>query len=244
MIVITLQSALKPYAPKIVFMKVRVVLVEPKWDLNVGSICRAMKNFGFSELYLVNPHAKLGPEAVKFSKHAKDVLEGAKKVKTMDAAFKGCTVVVGTTGIVKRFGKKILKKCTSSRNLKKKLSRGDKVAIVFGNEERGLSDDFLGECDFVAFIPTHPQYPVLNLSHAVAVMLYELYASRGEIELKKTREPVAPRERMAKLEELFLEFAKSNKTIRDPKKVATAFKRILRRSRPSEKEVQALFPAF
>ncbi len=223
-------------------MKLRVVLVEPKWDVNVGSICRAMKNFGASELYLVKPKAKLGVEAIKFAKHARGILEGAKKVKTMRQAFEGCTLVVGTTGIVKRFGKRILKKCVSARKLKKYLGKGDRVAIVFGNEERGLSDKFLGECDVVAFIPSNPRYPVLNLSHAVAIMLYELYATRGEEQLKE-RNP-APREKLERLEEMFYDYAKSNKSIRDPKKVATAFKRILRRARPSEKEIQTLFPAF
>jgi len=223
-------------------MKLRVVLVEPKWDVNVGSICRAMKNFGVGELYLVKPKAKLGIEAIKFAKHAREVLENAKKVKTMKQAFEGCTFVVGTTGIVKRFGKRILKKCVSVRKLKKQLGRGDRVAIVFGNEEHGLSDAFLGDCDFVAFIPSNPRYPVLNLSHAVAIVLCELYATRGEKQLKEI--PAAPREKLERLEKMFFEFAKGNKTVRDPKKVATSFKRILRRARPSEKEIQTLFPAF
>jgi len=222
-------------------MKLRVVLVEPKWDVNVGSICRAMKNFGASELFLVKPKAKLGVEAVKYAKHAREILENARKVNTMKQAFEGCTLVVGTTGIIKRFGKRILKKCVSARELRKFLGKKDTAAIVFGNEEHGLSDKFLGECDVVAFIPSSPKYPVLNLSHAVAIMLYEVYATEGE---KQMKELPAPREKLQRLEKLFLEFAKGNKTIRDPVKVSTAFKRILRRARPSETEIQTLFPAF
>lgn len=221
-------------------MKIRVVLVEPKGDVNVGSICRLMKNFDVEELYLVKPKAKLGPDAIKFAKHAKDVLDNAKKVKTMKQAFQGCTLVIGTTGVVKRFGKKMLKKCVSARKLKRYLGKKDNVALVFGNEEKGLSDKFLNECDLVAFIPSNPKYSVLNLSHAVGIMLYEMYLSEGEL-----KEIIAaPREKLDRLEKLFFEFASKNKTIRDPVKVSTAFKRILRRARPSEKEIQALFPAF
>ncbi|MFH1056766.1 MAG: TrmJ/YjtD family RNA methyltransferase [Candidatus Micrarchaeota archaeon] len=224
-------------------MKTRVVLVNTKWDLSVGSVCRLMKNFGLKELYLVNKQAPLGLEAIKFSKHAKDVLQKAKKVKTLEQALEGTTVVVGTTGIIKRFNKRILKKCVSARQLKSKLGRKDVVALVFGNEERGLSDEFLGECDLVSFIPTNPKYPVLNLSHAVGIVLYELFASRGERELKKEFKGAA-RENLSQLEGMFFEFAKRNPTVRNPKKVSLAFKRILRRARPTEEEVQALFAAF
>lgn len=220
------------------------MLVETKWDLNVGSVCRAMKNFGCTELYLVNPHAKLGPEAIKYSKHGRDVLESARKVKTLKQALKGCTVAVGTTGVVDRFGKRILKKCVSTRDLKKKLGRNDKVALVFGNEELGLGDKELNECDLVAFIPANPEYAVLNISHAVAVVLYELYASKGERELKKSAATPAPRHKLDRLEKMFLEFARENKGVHDPEKVATAFKRVLRRARPSDEEIQALYPAF
>ncbi len=226
--------------------KIRVVLVEPKWDLNVGSACRAMKNFGCTELYLVSPAAKLGPDAVKYAKHGADVLKKARKTKSLKQALKGCTVAVGTTGMVRRFGKRMLKKCVSTRDLKKAVGAGDKVALVFGNEESGLDARDLNECDFVAFIPASPEYPVLNISHAVAVVLYEICASEAEGRLKASGGlgAPAPRRKMERLERMFAGFVRNNKSVRDPEKVATAFKRVLRRSRPSDAEIQALYPAF
>ena len=220
-------------------MKVRVVLVEPLWDVNVGSVCRSMKNFGASELYLVNSKAPLGLEAVKFAKHAKNLLAKAKKVSSIKQAVEGCTVVVGTTGVVNRFNKRILKICVSSRELKSKLSSKDKVALLFGNEQHGLDEKTLEECDFVSFIPTKPSYVVMNLSHAVTVFLYELFSSQS-----KKLYDTAERKKLAQLEKMFLQFASSNKTILHPAKVGKAFKRILRRARPSDDEVQALFSAF
>ncbi|HIH20203.1 TPA: RNA methyltransferase [Candidatus Micrarchaeota archaeon] len=223
-------------------MKIRVVLVEPKWDINVGSVCRAIRNFRASELVLVNHTAPLGPEAVKFSKHAKNILKNARKVKSIGEAVEGCTIVVGTTGVVKRFGKKSLKKCVSVSELPSKFSKGDRVALLFGNEERGLADKGLQECDLVSFIPTNPNYPVLNLSHAVAVFLYEIYASKPTA--GKLLYTPASRKRIAQLEKMFGDFTAQNPAVRNKKTVSTAFKRILRRARPSQEEVQALYPAF
>jgi len=221
-------------------LKIRVVLVKPLWDVNVGSVCRAVKNFKASELVLVDSKAPLGLEAVKFAKHAKNVLQKARKTSSLKKAVEGCTVVVGTTGILPRFSKRMLKNCISAKELPSQLNKRDTVALLFGNEQRGLEEKVLDECDFVSFIPSNPRYPVLNLSHAVAVFLYELYASKKEKPLYKA----VARKSMVQLEKMFFEFAKANKTVRNPKKVSKAFKRILRRARPSEEEVQALYAAL
>ncbi len=85
------------------FKLLRVVLVEPEHELNVGASARAMKNFGCQELWLVRPTCRIGFEAVKFAKHSKDVLDNARTVKTLSAALKGVDFTVGTTGVVERF---------------------------------------------------------------------------------------------------------------------------------------------
>ncbi|WNY26068.1 RNA methyltransferase [Methanolapillus millepedarum] len=157
--------------------RIRVVLVEPLYQGNVGSVCRVMKNFGFLELYLVNP-CPLEGEARAMSSHAIDVLQNAKICKTIEEAILGCDVVIGTTG------SRAFKKCDHIRTpayspqmLKKRMSDyhpETKFAILFGREDTGFTNEELSGCMMIATIPTSHIYPVMNLSHAVGIMLYEL----------------------------------------------------------------------
>ncbi|MFH0922430.1 MAG: RNA methyltransferase, partial [Candidatus Micrarchaeota archaeon] len=144
-------------------MKLRLVLVEPMHDVNVGSAARACANFGVDEIILVNPQAKLGLQAKKYAKHAWPLLQKAKRVQTIAKAVRGCSLVVGTTGVVKRFGKRSVKNCVSVEELRSKISENDAVALLFGNEGTGLSESDLKKCDFIAFVPTSDGYSVLNL---------------------------------------------------------------------------------
>jgi tRNA C32,U32 (ribose-2'-O)-methylase TrmJ len=80
-------------------MKVKIVLVEPEYQVNVGSVARILGNFGFSELAIVKPKCEIGLDAIKFSKHALDILKNASICKSFDEAVEGCQLVVGTSGI-------------------------------------------------------------------------------------------------------------------------------------------------
>jgi tRNA/rRNA methyltransferase len=154
----------------------RVVLVEPLYQGNVGSVCRIMKNFGFSDLCLVNPCALEG-EARAMSAHAIDVLQNA-RICTMEEAIRGCDVVIGTTG------SRAFKGCDHIRTpafslkaLREKIEEyhpDTKFALLFGREDKGFSNDELSQCSMIATIPTSHIYPIMNLSHAVGVMAYEL----------------------------------------------------------------------
>ncbi len=124
---------------------VRVVLVEPKNEGNVGAVARAMKNFGARDLVLVGP-CPLGEEARKRAKHGVSVLEAARIARDFDAAVEGVDLTDGL------------------------------VALVFGREDFGLLDDELRRCDLLVTIPASAEYPILNLSHAAAILLYELHA--------------------------------------------------------------------
>jgi len=155
----------------------RVVLVRPKEEGNVGSVARAMKNFGFKELVLVDP-CKLDADARRFASHGRDVLKSAKKVKTFKEAIKGCSYVVGTTG--KSGGQKTpLRQGLIPEQIAERVAEATgKVALVFGNETSGLSNKDLELCDTMVRIPTNPKYPILNLAQAVCIMLYELAKKR------------------------------------------------------------------
>lgn len=227
-------------------MKLRFVLVRPEHDMNVGAVCRAIKNFGFGELWLVDPQCKLGLEARKYAKHSEEVLLNAKKVKTLKEAVEGCDAAVGTTGVPVRFHGRIFKNCIPLDKLYEKIRAFEKVAIVFGPEGTGLSEADTDLCDIVITIPTAPAHRVLNLSHAACTCAYQLFLdscrdkkSKDEIEYKR-----ASGHKIGTLENLFAEALKSSPTVRDKKKVAKAFQRLVKRSLPSEEEVSTLLCAL
>lgn len=161
-------------------MDIRIVLVEPLYQGNVGSVTRAMKNFGFSDLVLVNP-CKLEGEARAMSSHARDLLESARKVSSLEEAIDDRSIVIGTTGIAgSRFDLHLRVPGYSPSEMKERLQgMSGKVAILFGREDNGFTKEELKQCDMIMTIPTSEVYPVMNLSHAVAVVLYELSEVKG-----------------------------------------------------------------
>ncbi len=218
---------------------IRVVLVEPKFPVNLGSVCRVMRNFGARELFLVKPVTPISQEAIKYAKHARDLLEGARIVDDFEHAIIGCNYVVGTTGVVPRF-KYALKNCIAPRDVTSKVTRRDRLAVVFGNEGSGLDLATLKKCDAIVSIPAARKFGVLNLSHAVAVLLYELYVSRKvTLHYRPAR-----RTQVKYLQRMFGEIVDSIGEIRDKGKVMAAFDNVLSRSRVSDEELQALFVAF
>jgi TrmH family RNA methyltransferase len=147
---------------------ISVVLVEPKNSGNIGAVARVMANFGFEKLVLVNPKCNhLSQTARNRAKWAQIVLKKAKVVKKIPklGTLVATTAKIGTDYNIPR--SPITPKQLSS------LCKGS-VGIVFGREGTGLTNEEILECDFVATIPASKKYPVLNLSHSVAVVLYEL----------------------------------------------------------------------
>src|SRR3989338_4206192 len=146
-----------------------IILMEPEEPGNIGAVARAMKNFGFSNLILVNPKCDyLGEASRNRAKHAQDVLA---KVKVVSKLPKYHTLI-GTTG---RLGTdyNVPRSPIIPKNLQ--IPKKGKIGILFGREGVGLMNDEIQICDFIVSIPSNPEYPVLNLSHAVTIVLYELY---------------------------------------------------------------------
>lgn len=147
---------------------ISVVLIEPKNSGNVGAIARAMANFGFSNLVLVNPKCNhLSQTARNRAKWAQDVLHKAKVVKKLP---KIGTLVATTAKLGTEYN--IPRSPITPAQLSS-ICKGD-VGVVFGRESSGLTNEEILACDFVVSIPASKKYPVLNLSHSVAVVLYEL----------------------------------------------------------------------
>ena len=156
---------------------VAIILVEPQGALNIGSVCRAMMNFGFSDLRLVNPQADPQSEqARKMAVKAGDLLEKAAIYPDLASALSDCHFALGTT---RRFGKyreDFLHPEEAAESLLEMAGSG-KVALVFGREDRGLLTAELDLCQRFITIPTSDQLPSMNLAQAVAVCLYEVQKS-------------------------------------------------------------------
>lgn len=213
---------------------VRVVLVRPVYSSNVGLVCRAMKNFGFKELVVVQQsrRAVKTKTAYMYAKHSKEVLQGAQVFRTLNEALADCSLVVGTTGVTDRFHKQ-LKQCIPISELKNHLA--GKVALLFGSEGTGLNEVETAACDLLAYIPANPEHAVLNLSHAVAVVLFSLSGFQWSADTA-----LASHGQRRMLEEKFAGLIASLPSVKDKKKVLLAFRRILGRSGATSGEVQAL----
>jgi tRNA/rRNA methyltransferase len=153
----------------------RIVLVEPLHSGNVGSVARVMKNFGFGELVLLNP-CVLDMRARVMAVHAYDIIENARIELSLKGALAGSSVIIGTTGLAGTTeNEHVRMPALAPRKLKEKLTgKSGVVSLLFGRENDGLRNDELELCHILVNIPTSPDYPSMNLSHAVAVILYEL----------------------------------------------------------------------
>ncbi|MDZ8024520.1 MAG: RNA methyltransferase [Nostoc sp. DcaGUA01] len=157
----------------------RIVLVEPAGPINLGAIARVMKNFGLHNLLLVNPQCDpLSAEALMMAVHAKEILESAVVVATLPEALHGCVRAIATTGRVRSWEIPLENPRTALPWL---LEEPEKpVALIFGREDRGLSNEELNYAQRFVFIPTNENYLSLNLATAVAICCYELSQSTQE----------------------------------------------------------------
>ena len=149
----------------------RVVLVRTRNPLNIGAAARAMTNFGFSHLRVVNPYEVAFHEA-RSAVGAAEILASAESYSSVAEAVADCGLVMGTTAVGRREVQHPLLRLEEAAQV---ISRQTcKVALLFGSEKRGLSNDDLSYCHSLLHIPTHAEHLSMNLGQAVAVCLYEL----------------------------------------------------------------------
>jgi tRNA/rRNA methyltransferase len=222
-----------------------VVLVRPKEDGNVGAVARVAKNFGADALVIVAPRASLGPEARRRAMAGVPLLVGARRCADLDEAIAPADLVVGTTDLSTGRSASYLRRSVSPERFGEMLrSLEGSVALLFGPEDNGLGRDELARCDLLVHIPARREFPTLNLSHAVAIVLYAAHRARGEDDPESTPAP----EHLAlhgREKELFLArigglLARSGYPAHKRKGLLLLFRRVLGRSTPTEAEYRMM----
>ncbi len=218
-------------------MSYSVILIEPENAGNIGSIARLMANFGVKDLILVNPSADLkSNECRSFAVRAYSIIEKARIVRSFDDLVSEFDFLVGTTAKVKddpvRAGVGLKQLAGKLKGLKAK------VGLVFGRESSGLTNEELKKCDLVINIPTSKEYPALNLSHAVGIVLYELFSEKSE----EVASAAGRKEKQA-LVNAFSQ-AVEGVELRRKEEVVKMFENIVNRAFVTKKEASALTGVF
>jgi tRNA/rRNA methyltransferase len=222
----------------------RIVLVRPRGSGNIGSVARAMKNLGAGELAIVGKARTQSFWARAMAVHGRDTLAGAKSCASIREAIADCTMVVGTTcrsGLYRSHSQtpREVAPAVVSAALK------DKVALLFGPEDHGLSNKDLEHCQLLVTIPTHPDYPSLNVAQAVVVCLYEIYLasltiSKADGIQRAQAEPIERLFDIMRSSLLKIGFLDSE----NPEHMLLAFRRIFGRAGLEDKDVRILTGMF
>jgi tRNA/rRNA methyltransferase len=225
--------------------RLAVVLVRPKEDGNVGAVARAARNFGADELVFVAPKAKLGTEARRRAMGGIPLLRAAKVAPDLASAVASADLVVGTTDLSTGRSASYLRRAVSPERLGELLLPiVGTVAVVFGPEDNGLGREELAQCDLLVHIPARREFPTLNLSHAVAIVLYALHRQRTPADPESTPAPEVltlngPEKELLlrRVEELA---AKAGYPAHKRHGLALLWRRVLGRSTPTEPEYRML----
>jgi len=194
--------------------RLAVVLASPRNPLNIGAVARAMNNFGFSDLRLVNAYQVAFREA-RSAVGAAGLLKRAREFRSVAEAIADRSLVVGTTAARNR---EVTHEMLSLPDAAKRI-RGlssSRVAVLFGSEKRGLANEDLSQCDFLVRIPTVPKNPTMNLGQSVALCLYELIRDG---KTKRSNRKVTPGAKSADLERLtaiLLEALETSEYLKSP----------------------------
>ena len=221
---------------------IRVVLVRPLYGGNLGAVCRAMKNMGLARLTLVNPNPDLDfHEAQKYALHAEDVLAAREQAASVQEAVDDCAVVAATTGL-----KGLYRSHTKTpRELAPRLlesAQAHQVALVFGPENHGLSNEEMQFATHLVTIPSTPAYSSLNLAQAVMLCCYELYLASSQYQPPQEFHPEAPVVMRERLFDLWRQMLLDVKFCDDVKidHMMMGFRRIFGRGYLSEADVNIL----
>ncbi len=226
---------------------VQIVLVHTTHSGNIGGVARAMKNMGLSRLTLVKPLEYPAPEAEWRAASAKDVLESARIVETVEEAVADSQFIVGTSARERRIPWPVQDARHCGERIVGRASEGEQVSILFGREDRGLLNEELELCNLHCHIPTHEDYPSLNLAMAVQIVAYEIRmrSLEGTLPVAEDDEWDAPFASSADMQRFYqhLETTLADIGFLDPKaprQLMRRLKRLYNRVRLDEMELNIL----
>jgi len=240
--VIEIQSATTP-SP---LHNARIVLVNTTHPGNIGAVARAMKNMGLRELYIVKPKQYPHERAIWRAASAVDILDNAVVVETLDEALAGCKLVVGTSARGRRIPWPLVNPRVCAEKVYAELPE-HKVALVFGREDRGLTNEELQRCNLHVNIPANEEYSSLNLGMAVQVISYELRMKHleGSLDTNEMQEWDTSLADAADIERFFVHLEETLMQMgflkpSAPKQLMTRLRRLYSRTRLDELEVKML----
>lgn len=156
------------------FAQIRIVMVNTTLPANIGAAARAMKTMGLEQLVLVAPKTFPSADASALAAGAGDLLDRAQVVDSLEAAIADCHLVFGTSARSRTLPWPLLDARSATGLAQQSAGQGQQIAIVFGREDRGLTNEELALCHYHLSIPTNPVYGVLNVAAAIQIVCYEL----------------------------------------------------------------------
>ena len=219
------------------------VVVEPKYEGNVGSIARCARNFGMDGLILVNP-PELGDEARAYSMHGIDLLEKAVIVSSFEEARERVDFMVGTSGISDSAEKCYTRNPVEPDEMVRwsRCIEGN-VGLAFGREDFGLYTEELERCDMLVTIPANPAYSILNLSHAACILFYEIFKGTSTVQNRYSRR-IDGREKETLIDHYGRLMDVSAVPVHKKPIALMRFRRLITRAAPTTREFYSLMGTF
>ena len=218
---------------------INIVLVDTIHPGNIGSVARAMKTMGLSRLSLVNPRIFPSGDANALSGNATDVLENANTYSSIKEAIKDSTFVYATSSRDRSIQWPILNASSAAEKICNEVNSDKEISIIFGKEDRGLTNTELEYANNLIEIPANPEYPVLNLAMSAQIICYEIFKFSNNNNVKEWRDyPEVSSEQLQRLINHFIDTAVEIDVIDpdNPKKIISRIKRMFTRLQPDEME--------
>ena len=218
---------------------VQIVLVETSHPGNIGSVARAMKNMGLANLSLINPKKFPHQEAMALAGNATDVLDNAKIFSSIQEAVNTSKVIYATSARERTIEWPTLTANDAASEIQELVANEIEVSILFGREDRGLTNDELQLANKHLIIPAHPDYPVLNIAMSTQVVCYELYQAAKKNSVDSWQDfPEYTSEELNNLIDHFNETVIALELVdpNNPKQIMTRMERMFRRLYPDQME--------
>ena len=219
--------------------QIDIVLVETSHPGNIGSVARAMKTMGLKNLILVNPKEFPSKEAFILSGNAQDVIEKAIVVDTLDDAIRDSTNIYATSARTRTISWPIISADQAGTEINKNVNKNSKTSIIFGREDRGLTNDDFQKANKHILIPSREEYPVLNLAMSVQIIAYELFfQSAGDVDIDWQDFPELNADQLQQLIDHFIETSYALQLFdeENAKKIQVRIMRMFRRLKPDTME--------